>query len=191
MTFTPCIPSSTHLKIKALLHAYVLQHVCRIVEALAEMKSTALDFLVRKKRRSAAAAAAAAAATACIFRKKIRSKKKLLSSFIKKQFNRASSHVIPMCENTFAEEFDASHSYYDSAWTSIISTELECGDEPISGYLRWLEEKNSGDSGTADVEELNEIDRLAEKFIEMCHEKFRLEKQESYRRYQEMMARSI
>nr|CAD1822949.1 unnamed protein product [Ananas comosus var. bracteatus] len=162
----------------------------RIVEALAEMKSTALDFLVRKKRRSAAAAAAAATTT-YIFRKKIRSKKKLLSSFIKKQFNRASSHVIPMCENTFAEEFDTSHSYYDSAWTSIISTELECGDEPISGYLQWLEEKNSGGSGTADVEELNEIDRLAEKFIEMFHEKFRLEKQESYRRYQEMMARSI
>uniref|UniRef100_A0A453D3V6 Uncharacterized protein n=1 Tax=Aegilops tauschii subsp. strangulata TaxID=200361 RepID=A0A453D3V6_AEGTS len=38
---------------------------------------------------------------------------------------------------------------------------------------------------------VNEIDKLAEKFIARFHAKFLLEKQESYRRYQEMIARSI
>ena len=37
----------------------------------------------------------------------------------------------------------------------------------------------------------NEIDNLAKRFIARCHERFMLEKQESYRRYQEMLARSL
>ncbi|KAL8463909.1 hypothetical protein ACS0TY_033740 [Phlomoides rotata] len=54
----------------------------------------------------------------------------------------------------------------------------------LSKYLQWLEEKGDQDS-------MNEIDKLADLFIADCHEKFRLEKQESYRMFQEMMARSI
>ncbi|KAG6493583.1 hypothetical protein ZIOFF_048575 [Zingiber officinale] len=46
-----------------------------------------------------------------------------------------------------------------------------------------VEEKNRGrNDKDNDNEGGNEIDRLAEKFIASCHEKFRLEKQESYRR---------
>jgi hypothetical protein len=37
----------------------------------------------------------------------------------------------------------------------------------------------------------NEIDRLAERFIARCHERFILEKQASFRRFQEMLARSF
>ncbi|XP_057783140.1 uncharacterized protein LOC131000999 [Salvia miltiorrhiza] len=59
----------------------------------------------------------------------------------------------------------------------------DCSGE-LSKYLQWLEERG-------DEESCNEIDRLADLFIADCHEKFRLEKQESYRRFQEMMARSI
>lgn len=62
--------------------------------------------------------------------------------------------------------------------------------EELAGYLQWLEEKVQ-DKGT-DVQEIKEdIDMLAEMFIESCHEKFRLEKQESDRRFQEMLARSM
>lgn len=62
----------------------------------------------------------------------------------------------------------------------------------LSGYLQWLEErdghKEDRECGGGHV---NEIDKLAEIFIARSHEKFRLEKQESYRRFQEMMARSL
>uniref|UniRef100_A0A7N0UWH5 Uncharacterized protein n=1 Tax=Kalanchoe fedtschenkoi TaxID=63787 RepID=A0A7N0UWH5_KALFE len=54
----------------------------------------------------------------------------------------------------------------------------------LSGYLHWLDE-------TREADEANEIDKLADMFIANCHEKFMLEKQESYRLFQEMMARSI
>ncbi|XP_047961524.1 uncharacterized protein LOC125206294 [Salvia hispanica] len=56
----------------------------------------------------------------------------------------------------------------------------ECTGE-LSKYLQWLEDQESS----------NEIDRLADLFIADCHEKFKLEKQESYRLFQEMMARSV
>ncbi|KAK9069211.1 hypothetical protein SSX86_013327 [Deinandra increscens subsp. villosa] len=59
----------------------------------------------------------------------------------------------------------------------------------ISGYLHWLEEKNNDDG--YEIIEINEIDELAENFIANCHEKFLLEKQESERKFQEMMARSL
>ncbi|KAF6151808.1 hypothetical protein GIB67_010382 [Kingdonia uniflora] len=78
--------------------------------------------------------------------------------------------------------------YYDSTW----NVEIVPGDEyqdaldsELSGYLHWVEENSSNN------DDLEEIDRLADEFIESCHEKFRLEKVESYRRYQEMMARSM
>ncbi|VFQ73950.1 unnamed protein product [Cuscuta campestris] len=51
----------------------------------------------------------------------------------------------------------------------------------LTGYLRWLEEKGGSN---------NDIDRLADMFIADSHERFRLEKVESYRRFQEMLARS-
>ena len=38
---------------------------------------------------------------------------------------------------------------------------------------------------------MNEIDKLAELFIADCHEKFKLEKQDSDRRFHEMMARGM
>lgn len=81
----------------------------------------------------------------------------------------------------------ASHVYYDASWNVVVpatttvtrdgTTTSELG---LSRYLEWLEEKGS----------CNEIDKLADMFIADCHEKFRLEKQDSYRRFQEMMARN-
>ncbi|KAJ1396030.1 hypothetical protein SESBI_32859 [Sesbania bispinosa] len=71
----------------------------------------------------------------------------------------------------------------------------DCPDSQLAGYLRWLEEKKVQDGDnkgtTNDEQEINEIDMLAEMFIANCHEKFKLEKQESDRRFQEMLARSM
>ncbi|KAI4378466.1 hypothetical protein MLD38_015943 [Melastoma candidum] len=79
-----------------------------------------------------------------------------------------------------------------------VSEEEEDGEEEdgsagLSGYLRWLEERKpegeetsgEGCAGGSD------IDELADVFIAKCHEKFILEKQESDRRFQEMLARSV
>jgi hypothetical protein len=86
--------------------------------------------------------------------------------------------------------FSSSHFYYDSTWNSIITNE-QCEDNTesqLSGYLHWLDEKVD-DEGPKGIEK--DINRLADLFIANCHEKFILEKQESYRRFQAMMARSM
>ncbi|XP_010928983.1 uncharacterized protein [Elaeis guineensis] len=179
-TVKPPCPSSTSRKIKALLQAYVFRHVCHVVQAITNAKSMVMELLNKKSTL----------ATNHTIKLRGKKKKKLLSS-IRLRFNWSSSHVIPVPEPTSMEGFDMSRMYYDSTWNSIISTEE--GDEDmepaLSGYLHWLEEKNS--EASVGDEYGSEIDRLAEKFIARCHEKFRLEKQESYRRYQEMLARSM
>lgn len=67
-------------------------------------------------------------------------------------------------------------------------------DANLAGYLEWLEEKKVEEGAKEKENIVNEkenIDMLAEMFIANCHEKFKLEKQESDRRYQEMLARSM
>lgn len=105
--------------------------------------------------------------------------------------------------------------YYDSTWNSVFSTDgsdyksfdettsgvsevnnqsgrFDDGASQLSSYLEWLEEEGKKKISNEEVEkEKNEIDMLADMFIANCHEKFRLEKIESYRRYQEMLARSV
>ncbi|KAF8087465.1 hypothetical protein N665_0585s0041 [Sinapis alba] len=72
---------------------------------------------------------------------------------------------------------------------SFHADEDEDGHE--SEYFKWLEEdvdeSNNNDHNVGDVD----IDRLADMFIASCHEKFLLEKVESYRRYQDMLERSL
>lgn len=156
-----------------------------VVRALADAKAIAIELLNTMNTPDN-----------CII--ELRRKKKKKKKKTKKIFHsirmcfRSSSHVIPMPEPQSNIDFNAfSHEYYDSTWNSIISTN-EGNDDmepPLSGYLQWLEEKDP--DGLVGDEGGSEIDRLAEKFIQRCHEKFRLEKQESYRRYQEMLARSL
>lgn len=66
------------------------------------------------------------------------------------------------------------------------------GELQLSEYLEWLEGKGNGeesDNGaTADEGCIDEIDKLADMFITKCHQLFILERQESYRRFQEMIA---
>ncbi|XP_010517730.1 PREDICTED: uncharacterized protein LOC104793137 [Camelina sativa] len=71
-------------------------------------------------------------------------------------------------------------------------------DNHESQYLEWLEERvdgniniNGGHSNEEGDVGDDDIDHLADMFIARCHEKFLLEKVESYRRFQEMLARSL
>lgn len=116
--------------------------------------------------------------------------KKLFFGSFRLHYNWCASHVMPLAQETYSN----SHFYYDPSWNSVIPTtttsldyhddQMQESDE-LSRYLEWLEEKDNPESSC------NEIDKLADLFIANSHEKFRLEKQESYRRFQEMMARSV
>ncbi|XP_019100720.1 PREDICTED: uncharacterized protein LOC104788818 [Camelina sativa] len=72
-------------------------------------------------------------------------------------------------------------------------------------YLEWVEEKvddkhnNIDDDHTVENEERDvdddddddDINRLADRFIAKCHERFMLEKVESFREYEEMLLRGL
>ncbi|KAI9110651.1 hypothetical protein K1719_018517 [Acacia pycnantha] len=63
--------------------------------------------------------------------------------------------------------------------------------EELARHHRWVEEKVR-DKGTNNNEKIKEdIDVLAKCSLCSCQEKLRLEKQESDRRFQEMLARSM
>lgn len=121
--------------------------------------------------------------------KRNRNKNKVFFGSFRLHYNWCSSHVVPVTSSVMNDTFNT-HAYYDSTWNSYVDHEMVL-ESQLSGYLNWLEEKEEKNNGDHGVEEINEIDHLADKFIAICHEKFMLEKQESYRRFQEMMARSI
>ncbi|XP_042514079.1 uncharacterized protein LOC122088817 [Macadamia integrifolia] len=181
-------PYPNSMKIKTLVHTHILRHFCRLIYALTKAKSKLIELLKQNSHDYYIESI-----NKSIKNKKMR--KKLFGS-IGARYCWCSSHVrpmpmpIPMPEPSM-DGLSNSHAYYDSTWNSVFpADDCEEGMESqLSGYLHWLEEKVP-ESSAVDVE-VDEIDRLAAKFIATCHEKFRLEKQESYRRYQEMMARSI
>ncbi|OVA11604.1 Protein of unknown function DUF761 [Macleaya cordata] len=187
---TSC-PSPNSMKIKTLIHSHFFRHVYQIVQALTKAKSIFMELITKNKDNYY---------LETIMKIKTKKKKKKVFSSIRFHYNWCSSHVLPMPEPVLANDggFDgSSHAYYDSTWNSIVPAhdEYQDGfDSHLSGYLHWLDEKlpaeNSTSNGT-DYGDMDEIDRLADKFIASFHEKFRLEKQESYRRYQEMLARSM
>lgn len=80
----------------------------------------------------------------------------------------------------------------------VDNDDVVFGEQQLSNYLQWLEEnhhhqgrerKNYTSSSSTPLQQekdalkmMNQIDKLADMFIADCHEKFRLEKIESYRR---------
>ncbi|KAK8649305.1 hypothetical protein V6N13_130035 [Hibiscus sabdariffa] len=182
-------PSSSlsSMKIKSLIRSLFYAQARHLIRAFSKAKSSFIQFskdskpiryLISNSRTT---------------KKKYKHKNLLFGSF-RLHYNWGSSHVTPVPAPVLAG-CTTVHPYYDSTWGSVISGE-QCEEETmeseLSGYLEWLEEKKVNGNCTEETEpDLNDIDKLAEKFIANCHEKFRLEKEESYRRYQEMMARSL
>ncbi|XP_043692404.1 uncharacterized protein LOC122642866 [Telopea speciosissima] len=178
---TLSFPDPNSMKIKTLIHSHIFRHFCRLVCAVTKVKSKLIQLLKENRPDYYIES----------INKSIKNKKKMKKLFgsIEAHYSWCSSHVRPMpmpVTEPSMDGFNASHAYYDSTWDSVCEEGME---SQLSGYLNWLEEKVP-ESSAVDFE-VDEIDRLAAKFIANCHEKFRLEKQESYRRYQEMMARSI
>ncbi|KAE8729823.1 putative DNA-binding protein RAV1 [Hibiscus syriacus] len=177
----PPSSTSTSMKIKTLTHTLIYAQLCRLVRVFSEAKSIIVQ--IYKENKPIKYLISNSKAT------KKKHKKLFFGSF-RLHYNWCSSHVTPV-PSPVLEGCTAPHLYYDSTWSSVIPTE-QCDrvtvESQLSGYLQWLEEKKVNSTGETDM---NEIDKLAEMFIADCYEKFRLEKQESYRRFQEMMARSV
>ncbi|OMO63073.1 hypothetical protein CCACVL1_22501 [Corchorus capsularis] len=175
------------MKIKTLLHTLIYTQLCRLIKAFSKAKSIVIQiykenkpiqYLISSSKKST---------------KKNKHNKILFGSF-RLHYNWCSSHVTPVPAPVL-EGCTATHLYYDSTWNSVISTG-QCDDQDtveseLSGYLQWLEEKKVNGSKATSEADINEIDRLADLFIANCHEKFRLEKVESLRRFQEMLARGM
>ncbi|XP_028790014.1 uncharacterized protein LOC114746004 [Neltuma alba] len=180
--------SLSSMKLKSLIHTLIVSRICRIIRALSKVKTIiveilrdnqSINFNPRHKKHYT------------------RNKKIILGSF-RLHYNwcsSKSSHVLPVPTHIFQElpSSAAANSYYGSSWNLSCEQQLqgdgeECPDSQLAGYLQWLEDKGTEEESKR---EINEIDVLAEMFIANCHEKFKLEKQESDRRFQEMLARSM
>ncbi|KAK9124988.1 hypothetical protein Scep_013834 [Stephania cephalantha] len=182
---------------KTLVHSQVFQHLCQVLKTLAKAKSLFMQLLNKNNNKGTNNSTSI---TTTVKKMKIKKKKKkqvFINSF-RLHYNWCSSHVLPMPDSVVGEGFGVAaynnHDYYDSTWNAVVpAEEFQQGlDSQLSGYLHWLEDKGAENCGSTDQGDVDdEINKLAEKFIQSCHEKFRLEKQESYRRYQEMLARGL
>lgn len=184
------LPGSISPKISSILQSHVYPRAGRVFRALARFKSLLLGALGKSKRGVPWGSSRGKHAIS-YYHARSTTKRTKIASFRK-----------PHPSSAGDKELEASHvcSCHESAWNVVIPAPAGGVDAPgeYCGYLRWLEEETSDEVLVVDEDEedgvgddLNEIDRLAEKFITRCHAKFLLEKQESYRRYQEMMARSV
>ncbi|XP_047968170.1 uncharacterized protein LOC125212135 [Salvia hispanica] len=177
-------------KLKTLFQTFIFSHMYRAARALSKAKSLLLEHVRDMQFLHLADQ----------FRRSRNCKKKLFFGSFRLHYNWCPSHVMPLVQ----EGYRNSQIYYDASCNVVVPTSttmtkatLAIPDgttsslyyrepEGLSRYLEWLEEeKGNQESG------FNEIDKLADLFIADCHEKFRLEKQESYRIFQEMMARSV
>ncbi|KAL1293551.1 hypothetical protein HN51_054203 [Arachis hypogaea] len=175
--------SSTN-KLKNLIQTLVLSHMCRLIRSLSKFKAIILNIInnnydstidfphhhySRKTNRI------------------ILGSFRLHYNWCSSKSSTATHHVLPVLPT--------------NKWNTVLPSEKQQQQEVVgenfhdldlAGYLQWLEEKpHHGGEEDQSSKEINEIDLMAEMFIANCHEKFRLEKQESDRRFQEMLARGL
>ncbi|KAL6897350.1 hypothetical protein ACP4OV_007046 [Aristida adscensionis] len=189
--------NSTLLNISRLLHAFISRHAARAAAALGGARRSLLLGLLSNK--------------ACVkLRKMKRMKKKRLPSC---SDSSAAVHLIsllphcamppppPPSSSEIGAAFELLEDTLpcccccccDPSWNAAVIPADELRLLPtIAGLQEWPgedegDEYDDGGGGGG----WNEIDWLAERFIARCHERFMLEKQESYRRHQEMLARSL
>ncbi|XP_010516434.1 PREDICTED: uncharacterized protein LOC104792089 [Camelina sativa] len=166
--------SSSSMKLKTLIQNLLTHPLYRFLRALARAKSIFLEISKHnnKKRK-----------LMMFFPTKAsKNQRKIFFGSFRLHYNWCSSHVVPVPQP-----------FPFPAVSDIKGEEDE--DSQLSGYLEWLEHKKVEDaeeiSNVAAHDEEDDIDHLADMFIANCHEKFLLEKVESYRRFQEMLERSL
>lgn len=167
--------SSPSMKLKTLIQNLLTHPLYRFLRALARAKSIFLEISKHhnnnKKRK-----------LMMFFPTKAsKNQRKIFFGSFRMHYNWCSSHVVPVPQPFPFHVSDVKGEEHD--------------DSQLSGYLEWLEHKNVEDAeGVRNVaadDEEDDIDHLADMFIANCHEKFLLEKVESYRRFQEMLERGL
>ncbi|KAI4348764.1 hypothetical protein L6164_009446 [Bauhinia variegata] len=179
------------MKLKSLIHTLIISQVCRIIRALSKVKVIIVEILKKNQPINFFHPSQ---------KKHNKKQRKIFLGSFRFHYNwcSSSSHIMPVPARVYEGLLPsggggATHLYYDSTWNTVIPADQNHGedfhDSQLAGYLQWLEEK-ADEEGTNE-KEINEIDMLAEMFIANSHEKFLLEKQESDRRFQDMLARSM
>ncbi|CAJ1967459.1 unnamed protein product [Sphenostylis stenocarpa] len=176
----PPSPSSSALssmKVKSLMHTLIVSHMCRIIRALSKLKAAIIQTLKKNQSNN----------IHLINHTNQKMTKKIISGSFRLHYN--------WCSSKSSQVFKVPSRVFQGL-SNPGDAELlyeEChGNSQLAGYLRWLEEKVCDDDENDNKGcEANEIDMLAELFIADCHEKFRLEKQESDRMFHEMLARGM
>ncbi|KAL2535113.1 hypothetical protein Adt_08464 [Abeliophyllum distichum] len=161
------------MQLKTLIRNFILSELYRLIRAFFKAKAILVDVLEDVQR----------VRLKDVFLKIKKNEEKLFFGSFRLNRNWRSPDRMPV----LLQAYNAGPAYCnDSKWNDDIETEYDGlkQDSELSGYLRWLEEEDHED-------DCSNIDELAEMFIENCYEKFMLEKQDSYRKYQEMMARSL
>lgn len=187
-------PTSSSIKLKSLIQSLIITQVCRLIGEISRASSIIVRVL-RKKQYNLLSLSSSfnpkrAAST--------KQKNNIFFGSFRLHYNFCSSHVVPVSAPVrLPEELYLAHLQYDSTWESMHSSEsMDVRDddgefqEPpqLSRYLRELEGKvKDGEEEGEEMVMMNEIDKLADLFIANCHEKFLLEKVDSYRRFQETL----
>ncbi|RHN79244.1 hypothetical protein MtrunA17_Chr1g0175131 [Medicago truncatula] len=181
----------TSTKIKNLIHTLIVSSMCRIIRALSKVKSSLVEILKDNKPNIHLPYSS---------HKKHSSKtKKIIMGSFRLHYNwassRSSSHVVMPVPSRVFEGLPKAVTLSEHA-KSHDNGEDCCHDSELASYLQWLEENDDieGDGykgSEKEGESIKDVDMLAEMFIANCHEKFKVEKEESYRRYQEMLVRSL
>ncbi|CAM0950849.1 unnamed protein product [Alopecurus aequalis] len=181
--------STEPVKAKHLFRAFVVRHTGRLVGALAGARSALRGLLLDAKAGLVATKLRRRSA-------KIRKKSKGPccsggdgSATPTQYLNLLPDGAVPSWSSPMESSRDEGGGayYYDSSWNTVIPADQLPQMMGGSQYLVWPEE----DGVEEEVAGCNDIDRLAERFIARCHERFMLEKQASFRRFQEMLARSF
>jgi len=186
-------PTSSSMKLKSLIQTLIISQVCRLLREISRVSSILVRVL-RKKQYNFLSV------SSLLYPKRVSKKQKnnILFGSFRLHYNFCSSHVVPVSAPVrLPEELYLAHLVHESTWESMYSTESMDGrddddQEPsqLSSYLRQLEDKVKDGQEEETETMMNEIDKLADRFIANCHEKFMLEKVDSYRRSQGTLNRS-
>ncbi|OIV95443.1 hypothetical protein TanjilG_06905 [Lupinus angustifolius] len=181
---SPSSSTLSSMKLKNLIHTLIISHMYRIIRALTKVKDVIVEILNDNN--------STIHFPYLSHKKHYNKRKKIILGSFRLHYNwcsSKSSHVLPVPQRVYEGLSSTTTNLYNDSNGQLQSEDFH--DSELEGYLRWLEEKKNEEGKSAKEQEMNEIDMLAEMFIANCHEKFRLEKQESDRRFQEMLARSI
>ncbi|CAN8298483.1 unnamed protein product [Cochlearia groenlandica] len=181
--------SRSSMKLKSL----IISRVFRLFRVIS--KASFIIFKVLRKRQYNLLSISSS-----LYPKRVSKKPKnsILFGSFRLHYNFCSTHVVPVSAPVrLPEELYLAHLQYNTTFDESMhwseSMNVHNDDDPceFSSYINQLEDKVKEIKEEECEKEMmmvmNEIDKLADKFIANCHEKFMLEKVDSYRRSQDML----